>query len=166
MWCGLWGRRWWRCRRLPRVPCCCAPSQGTTPARRWMAWRTACGCTCRPWPWAPRRGKPLSTISTITDTTGDLPSPVIVGRGLSTILHTRVADSGVIDLMSLQEPLISCSDLSRCSPACCRFESAERLISSASSQGTWVLLRNIHLCPAWLEVSHINTHSPSGRVDA
>lgn len=33
-----------------------------------------------------------------------------------------------------------------------RYETAERLISSASSQGTWVLLRNIHLCPSWLEV--------------
>merc|ERR1740117_2467362 len=28
---------------------------------------------------------------------------------------------------------------------------ADRCIASAASQGSWVLLRNIHLCPSWLK---------------
>jgi dynein heavy chain 1, cytosolic len=41
------------------------------------------------------------------------------------------------------------------------FDAAEKLISSAASQGTWVLLRNIHLCPTWLEVLEKKLHNLS-----
>jgi dynein heavy chain 1 len=45
------------------------------------------------------------------------------------------------------------------------YETADRLISSAASQGTWVLLRNIHLCPTWLEALEKRLHKLSASLD-
>jgi len=39
------------------------------------------------------------------------------------------------------------------------FQTADKLISSAAQQGTWVLLRNIHLCPTWLESLEKRLHN-------
>lgn len=39
------------------------------------------------------------------------------------------------------------------------FEIAEKIISEASKEGTWVLLRNIHLCPTWLEALEKRLHN-------
>ena len=38
------------------------------------------------------------------------------------------------------------------------YDITDRLISAAASKGTWVLLRNIHLCPGWLEVLEKRLH--------
>jgi len=41
------------------------------------------------------------------------------------------------------------------------YEVAERLITAGAQDGTWVLLRNIHLCPHWLEVLEKKLHKLS-----
>ncbi len=41
------------------------------------------------------------------------------------------------------------------------YETADRLISAGAQQGSWVLLRNIHLCPLWLEALEKRLHKLS-----
>eukprot|EP00952_Eustigmatos_sp_NYUAD-ZCMA_P004598 20231-Eustigmatos_ZCMA.PRE.1 len=45
------------------------------------------------------------------------------------------------------------------------YDQADRMISSAAQQGTWVLLRNIHLCPTWLEALEKRLHKLSSTLD-
>lgn len=39
------------------------------------------------------------------------------------------------------------------------YAAAERLIATGAAQGSWVLLRNIHLCPAWLRALEARLHA-------
>ncbi len=38
------------------------------------------------------------------------------------------------------------------------YAAAERLVATGAAQGSWVLLRNIHLCPAWLRALEARLH--------